>query len=257
MINHFINVYTSTLVSSLTGWKGTTGSRKTEQPEKEIVLFDREGCPDCRSVRQVITELNLDVKILPCPEGGTRFKHTLKEVSGSVQIPCLVDENTGQKLISKEIIIEYLFNEYGKKAVPQKYSGTRFDGVINWTSQLLRGGRGEKARSSLMPEKPLTLYSFESSPFSRPVRELLCELEIPYTMVSLGKQQSADMGPAAFRFHRGPYKPVKDSKRERFLAEHGDVMVPYLEDPNTGEKLFQSKKILNYLQRTYGQAGNK
>ncbi|RIJ70076.1 glutathione S-transferase, partial [Nakamurella silvestris] len=32
-----------------------------------------------------------------------------------------------------------------------------------------------------------------------------------------------------------------------------DIQVPYLEDPNTGAKLFESESIVNYLQKQYGE----
>ncbi len=254
MIGHFLNIYSSTLVSMLTGWKGTTGSRKTSLPDVDLVLFDREGCSDCRAVREAITELNLDVDIYPCPEEGRRFKDELGRISGSDQIPFLYDKNNDKKIISKDLILAYLFKSYGNKEIPKKFETGRVDGLFDSAIKLLRRGGGVHARSSLSVEKPLTLYSFESSPFSRPVRELLCELELPYKLVNLGKQQKADMGPAAFRFHTGPYKPVKGSKREQFLADHGDVMVPYLEDPNTNAHLFQSRDILKYLNKTYAKS---
>ncbi len=255
MIDHFINIYSSTLVSTLTGWKGTTGSRKTKLPSEDILLFDRELCSDCRSVRQAITELNLDVCIYPCPEQGTRFQSLLKELSGALQLPFLLDKNTGKAVTGKDAILEYLYPTYGQKNVPAKYSAEASHGVLNSlldaSIETLRMNKGKTAKPSKAPEQPLMLYSFESSPFSRPVRELLCELELPYKLVNLGKQQKADMGPAIMRMHTGPYIPVKGSKREAFLNKYHEVMVPFLIDPNTGTELFQSKKILSYLKREY------
>lgn len=255
MLDHIANIYSSTLVSTLTGWKGTSGSRKTEQPEHEILFFDRELCAECRAVRQGVTELNLDVMIYPCPEEGSRFKELLEELSGSTQLPFMFDKNTGKKLIGKDAILEYLFSEYAQKDVPAKYTAQKLNGILDSVVEVsieaLRLNKGKKAKPSKAPEQPLTLYSFESSPFSRPVREKLCELELPYKLINLGKQQRADVGPAAMRLHTGPYRPVKGSKREAFLNKYKDVMVPFLIDPNTKTELFHSKKILAYLNREY------
>ena len=45
-------------------------------------------------------------------------------------------------------------------------------------------------------------------------------------------------------------------KREKIIPVMGrakqDIQVPYLEDPNTGEKLFESAVIVRYLQKQYG-----
>ncbi|MEK9817570.1 MAG: glutathione S-transferase N-terminal domain-containing protein, partial [Limnobacter sp.] len=107
-------------------------------------------------------------------------------------------------------------------------------------------------RASKKPEQMLTLYSFEASPFCRPVREVLCELEIPYHLVNLGKEQFADMGVNGVHAAVGEYNPVKGGKREQFMAKTNKMMVPYLEDPNTGKAMFESKAIVEYLLETYG-----
>ena len=49
-------------------------------------------------------------------------------------------------------------------------------------TSLCRAVRGLKARPSKAPDEPLELYSFESSPYSRLVRERLSELELPYVL---------------------------------------------------------------------------
>jgi glutathione S-transferase len=61
------------------------------------------------------------------------------------------------------------------------------------------------------------------------------------------------MGPAKFRFHRGEYRPVPESKREAFLAKWGNVQVPFLVDPNTDTNLFESAKIVDYLNQQYAK----
>ena len=35
-------------------------------------------------------------------------------------------------------------------------------------------------------------------------------------------------------------------------AKHGKVQVPYLVDVNTGQEMFESWDIIEYLDRTYG-----
>nr|WP_323128563.1 glutathione S-transferase N-terminal domain-containing protein [Marinobacter salsuginis] len=50
----------------------------------------------------------------------------------------------------------------------------------------------------------------------------------------------------------GPYTPIPGGKRDAFFQVHKRVQVPYLEDPNTGEGLFESARILKYLDAHYG-----
>ena len=112
--------------------------------------------------------------------------------------------------------------------------------------------RGLRFSPGKRPEQPLHLWSFEGSPFSRLVRERLCELEIPYTLHNLGKEHWTEIGPAKQRIKPGPYTPIPGGKRDAFFQVHKRVQVPYLEDPNTGEGLFESARILKYLDREYG-----
>ncbi|MBL8490303.1 MAG: glutathione S-transferase N-terminal domain-containing protein, partial [Rhodocyclaceae bacterium] len=90
-----------------------------------------------------------------------------------------------------------------------------------------------------------------SSPYSRLVRERLTELELPYLLHNLGKEQWADMGPATLRIRPGPYRPKAGGRREQVLARLGRVQVPYLEDPNTGVRMFESADIVDYLEKQY------
>ena len=82
------------------------------------------------------------------------------------------------------------------------------------------------------------------------MREKLCELELPYLLINLGKQQLSDMGPANFRFSLKPYQPIKNTKRDVFFNQHGNVQVPFLIDPNTGKEIFESGEIVQYLDNT-------
>lgn len=250
-MNRTLDLLSSTLASTLRGWRGTSGSKSVRQPPEPPQLFDREGDPECRLVREALTELNLDVMLYPCPEGGERHLGRLRELSGASRIPFLFDPNTGRKLSGAGAIIEYLFEHYGQRPVPAPLRLEKRNLLASRLASLARFQAGTRARPSKPVQEPMVLYSFESSPYSRPVRERLCELEIPYRLVNLGKQQLADMGPANFRLHRGPYRPLPDTKRDAFLKRHGRVQVPFLIDPNRNVEIFESAEILSYLEHTY------
>lgn len=250
-INRAKLVGSSVLASTIRGWRGTNASRTVQQPAMLPELFDREGCAHCRFVREALTELNLDVRIVPVPLGGTRFSQRLMDISGSDQVPYLVDPNTGTKLGGSDAIIQYLFKQYSDRIMPEQLKATPANVIKSRLATTVRGSHGLDADSSKLATQDMTLYSFESSPYSRPVRERLCELEIPYKLVNIGKQQRADIGPSNFRLHLGEYKPLPNTKRSAFLAEHGNVQVPYLIDPNTGQDLFESADILKYLNENY------
>tara|TARA_R110002072_G_scaffold4280_9_gene30278 strand:+ start:16984 stop:17739 length:756 start_codon:yes stop_codon:yes gene_type:complete len=245
-----IAVLSSVSASSVRSWRGTSASKTISQPGKNMILFDREACPECRFVREAFTELNLNATIVPCPEGG-RSIQKLEEESGSSELPRLFDPNTDENIVGRGNIITYLFKEYRGSPVPPQLQNKFVNNLASKLASIIRFNAGQRYTPANDAKNPLTLYSFESSPFSRLVREKLCELELPYLLINLGKQQWSDMGPASFRFTLKPYQPIENTKRDTFFQKHGNVQVPFLIDPNTGEELFESTDIINYLNKTY------
>ncbi len=239
----------STLASSVSLWRGTNASPAKNQPQQLLELYEFEHCPYCRLVREVLTELDLDAMIYPCPKGGERYRPNVAELGGKQQFPYLVDPNTGEKLYESEDIIAYLYKTYkGKNTVPRMHTANL---IGSFSATVARANKGKDVRASKQPEQPLVLYSFESSPFSRPVRELLCELEIPYELRSTGKATLKDMGPPGLRKALFPDLPVTGRNRIGLLERAGKVQVPYLIDPNTGAEMFESSDIIDYLLATY------
>jgi glutathione S-transferase len=254
---HQLKVLQSVLSTLLEGGRGVSGTAFPNQPALALKLYDMEGCPFCRRVREVLTLLNLDVQIYPCPKNGKRFRTEAIVASGESQFPLLIDENTGKVLLESQAIIDYLFATYGKNGkTPKKWqnlSESAFGGILISAASGMRGLTAHTGNSSrAAPEQLLELWSFEASPYSRPVRERLCELELPYVLHNVAKERWQDMGPAVLRAKPGPYQPLVGGKREKMLPiMQGKMQVPYLVDPNTGVKMFESKAILQYLNRTY------
>ena len=244
------DLVTSISASSLRSWRGTSASKKVGLPEKNLILFDQEACAECRFVREALTELNLDVMIVPCPEGG-RCIEKLAEESGTAELPRLVDPNTEQNIVGRNAIIKYLFREYRGSDIPPALQNKPLNNLCSKLASAVRLNAGKRYTHAKAAKHPLTLYSFESSPYSRIVRERLCELELPYLLINLGKQQLSDMGPAKFRLSLKPYRPLENTKRDAFFKKHGNVQVPFLIDPNTGESLFESREIVAYLDKNY------
>ncbi|MGM0769176.1 MAG: glutathione S-transferase N-terminal domain-containing protein [Pseudomonadota bacterium] len=251
LLVHNVNVLGSVTTSSLTAWRGCLVVRQASQPVKPLVLYDMEACPYCRRVREALTALNLDADIRPCPKGGRRFRPEAEAVGGKQQFPLLVDENSGKVMYESAAIVEYLFREYGGRAVPKFYRSKPYQPALGSVASAASALRGLRAVAAKEPAQPLHLWSFEGSPFSRLVRERLCELELPYTLHNLGKEHWTEIGPARQRIKPGPYTPIPGGKREAFFQLHKRVQVPYLEDPSTGKGLFESSRILKYLDATY------
>lgn len=248
---HQFQVLGSALSSTASMWRGTSVYKAALQPEQPLRLYDIEASAECRAVREALTALGLDVNLYPCPERYSRYRPALLRLRVKEQFPVLEDSNNDTVLCGARPIIDYLFQTYGGCAPPPVFQLGSSGPGFSLFGSVLRGSRGRRARPSRDPDQLLRLWSFESSPYSRLVRERLTELELGYTLHNLGKEQFADMGPAAMRVRPGRYRPKPGGKRERMQAQIGRVQVPYLEDPNTGVKLFESAAIIDYLEATY------
>jgi glutathione S-transferase len=207
---------------------GPLGAR----PELPLQLYEFEGCPYCRKVREALSVLDLDADIFPCPKHGPRFREDVKRRGGKAQFPFLVDPNTNVEMYESEAIVQYLFERYGDGKVPLPLALGRLTDLSAQLAGIWRPAFGVFCERGRPPEKPLELWSFEASPFCRIAREKLCTLEIPYRLHNVAKGSP---------------------QRDAFVRRSGKMMVPWLVDPNTGTSMFESADIVRYLDRTYGE----
>jgi glutathione S-transferase len=224
-----LDVTTSVLATLARAGSGGRVGALGRRPERPLELYEFEGCPFCRKVREALSVLDLDAVVRPCPKRGPRYRPWVQERGGKAQFPYLVDPNTGKEMYESDDIVAHLFAEYGSGPAPAWLAGP----VATVGSALAgawRPGQGSFYRKARAPEQLLELWSFEASPFSRLVRETLCSLELPYLLHNVARGSA---GRAA-------------------LAERaGKVQVPYLVDPNAGTALFESADIVAYLEGTY------
>lgn len=261
MVHHQIKVVQA-LASAITeGGRGANGTPFPNQPEKALKLYEFEGSPFCRRVREVLTLLNLDYEVYPCPKGGIKYRQIVKEQGGKVQFPFLIDENTEEKLYESQAIIHHLFKNYGKNGkTPKKYAHYPKYPVVAFAGTLINGARGvwinKKIINREAPQQLLELWGFEASPYTRVVRGVLTELELPFVFHNVPKERWQDQGPSVLRLKPGKYVPLAGGKREKVVPVMGrfsqDIQVPFLKDPNTDVDLFESESIVKYLQRQYG-----
>ena len=227
-----LDVTTSLLTSLGRLGQGHAVGAIGRRPEKPLILYEYEACPFCRKVREALTALDLQADIRPCPRGGERFRPDVIAQGGREQFPYLVDPNTNVALYESDAIVRHLFDHYGAEKVPTLLRLGPLGDLNSTLSGLPRALAGRSAQSSRAPGSPLELYSMESSPFCRLVRECLSELEIPYLLHNVGRGSPS---------------------REAFIQRSGRMMVPWLADPNSGVEMFESAEIVKYLKMTYGQ----
>jgi glutathione S-transferase len=246
------NIGTSLLSTLVRSTNGIGSSPATVKPKKMLRLYDIENCPYCRLVREALTELDLDVEICPCPKSGQRFRPEAVELGGRAQFPFLVDANTGVEMYESLDIIAYLFETYGQRPLPLKWRAGKLQTLGSMLASAPRLSQGMQARPGVEPEYLLELYSFESSPYARPVRELLCEMEIPYILRNCGRTELQEWVLPPMRKALNLTPDSKLANRRVLQDREGKVSIPYLYDPNTETGLFESTDILQYLRDTYG-----
>ncbi|XP_062112759.1 uncharacterized protein LOC133823922 [Humulus lupulus] len=205
-------------------------SKLGPRPEKPIEIYEFEGCPFCRKVREIVAVLDIDVLFYPCPRNGPNFRPKVVQMGGKQQFPYMVDPNTGVSMYESDDIIKYLVGKYGDGNVPIMLSLGLLTTITAGLALAGRPGKGSTYSPAKLPPKPLEIWAYEGSPFCKYVREVLVELELPHI------QRSCARGSA---------------KRQILYETVGHFQVPYLQDPNTGVEMFESADIVEYLKATY------
>jgi glutathione S-transferase len=216
--------------------RGTSGmavkrDRLGPRPEKVLELYEFESCPFCRKVRETMSELDLEYVSHTTPQGSAS-RGELQRRGGKVQVPYLVDPNTGTEMYETEDIIDYLHEKYGsgrsglgRALAPLGLAGSALASAVR------PRGRRTRVPRAQQPEKMLQLYNFEASPYCRKVREALNELDLDYHVKNVAK---------------------RSQRRPELVERGGKMMVPYLVDANTGTAMYESDDIVAYLRSTYG-----
>jgi len=246
-----INMAGSLLSTLLRPNVGINSTPAEIKPQQLLQLYDIENCPYCRLVREVLTELDLDVQIYPCPKSGERYRPELIARGGKAQFPYLVDPNTGVELYESLDIIAYLFESYGMRPVPLKWRLGMLQTLSSMLASAPRTARDTGAKPGVQPELMLELYSFESSPYSRLVREQLCEMEIAYIVRNCGRSDWKEWLLPGVRKALNIMPESKLDNRRALQTQEGDISIPFLYDPNTGVGQFESADIVDYLQANY------
>ena len=85
--------------------------RDAEQPAEPLELYSFEASPFCRIVRERLCALELPYVLRNVAKGSPR-RESFVERSGKMQVPYLVDPNTGTEMFESADIVAYLDREY-------------------------------------------------------------------------------------------------------------------------------------------------
>ncbi|MFB6263524.1 MAG: glutathione S-transferase N-terminal domain-containing protein [Bradymonadaceae bacterium] len=203
------------------------------RPDQPVEIFEFEACPYCRKVREVLSELDLRYVARTCPKGDRVTRSEVEQLGGKQQFPFLRDPNTGDQLYESDDIADYLIETYAPAGAEMAAGGGVVRDVTAGLASAVRP-KGGSVRPGCdrrdQPDERLILYNFEISPFCRKVREALCELNLDYEVRNVAK---------------------KSARRPELVERGGQMMVPYLVDPNTDTEMYESDDIVAYLERTY------
>lgn len=207
-----------------------------------LVLYEYSGCPFCQRVRAVISELDLDVRIYPCPRvtvkayaqaGESRYRPEVQAKSGQLMFPYLEDPNTGTGISDSAAIIAYLLDTYGGGTPARSFSS------LPISKLMLRSLRlslyfGVLRVPSRLPAEPLVFYGAQGHAGVIVVFDALSCLELPYLWkaCALGSRNAAE--------------------RASLVGEGAALC---LHDPSTGFVSGKPAAIARYLYKTY-QVGN-
>ena len=145
-MSHNTEVLRSLAASALQQGRGIASKGHRKTPQEPLELYDMEGCPFCRLVREALTDLDLDVLIFPCPKGGERYRPLVERLGGRQQFPYLMDPNTGAALYESADIIDYLYREYGGRPAPRRWLVRSLRTAAAVSASLPRASRGLHAR---------------------------------------------------------------------------------------------------------------
>jgi glutathione S-transferase len=224
----------------------SSGSR-TASPDI-LTIYDIENDVNCRLVRERLTELDLNFRVVPSAPNSKVFTDASYKyaLSSGTSLPTL-SVGGGKMLTGSQKIVDFLDNTYGNGAVEKANAEDQdikekalafFYSAGNNLASLLRTGRGCMVSSAAGDktteiEPLIILYSYEGNQFCRLVREVLTELDLVYEVRSAGK--------------------TSPRREELSKITGGSTQCPYLIDPNTAESMSESADVIQYLYKMYGK----
>ena len=161
--------YGTTVAAELTD--GQVGCLANRPEPSALRLYEFEGCPFCRRVREVATYLDLSYTVLPCGRGSRHRKHVEEAATAAGKsrptFPYFEDDAAAIKLFESEDIVNHLMSKYGKGLPLPPPSNYFMPSTLltGWAPILLRPTHGgavvESVRGSDSPPRPLVLYSYD------------------------------------------------------------------------------------------------
>ena len=109
-----LNTASATTASAIRprGRRARSAVRDRPQPSELLVLYNIEGSPFCRKVREALAALDLDYRVENVGKGSAR-RSELAARGGTIMVPYLIDPNRGVEMYESDEIVAYLEAAYG------------------------------------------------------------------------------------------------------------------------------------------------
>ncbi len=212
------------LTMLLRGRSGSLSVATAVSQQRPLQVYEFEGCPFCRKVREAITHLDLQAVFYPCPKGGDRYRATALSLSGQTQFPFIVDPDNGTSLLDSDAIVTYLYTRYADGRRPWLTRMAFLDNAGSGFASMIRAYRGSHSRPSRFNAVPIELFCYESQPDAFAIRERLTTLQLCWKFTSTA-----------------PGARAHDSTQPQ----------PRLVDPNSTAQRSGTAAIVDYLEQTY------
>jgi len=128
-----LNTASSAIVTAWRPFGGRVrrGLESREQQTQHLVLYNYEASPYCRKVRETLQALNLDCHVKNVAKASAR-RPELIGLGGKMQVPYLIDANTGAAMYESDVIVAYLRSTYGS---PRAHSRPHTSGTQSVAKQ--------------------------------------------------------------------------------------------------------------------------
>jgi glutathione S-transferase len=102
----------SMLASALRLGRGVRCRRTVQGPDvRPLTLYNMEGSPYCRKVREALSELDLAHVVRNVPKGSPKRAELVRR-GGKMQVPFLIDPNNATEMYESDAIVAYLEQQY-------------------------------------------------------------------------------------------------------------------------------------------------
>src|SRR3989442_573430 len=112
-MNRAFDLTTSLLSTFARFGHGASTGALGPRPERPLELYEFEGCPFCRKVREALCELDIPYRLHNVAKGSPQ-REAFVARSGKMMVPYLADPNREVAMFESVDIVEYLNRTYAQ-----------------------------------------------------------------------------------------------------------------------------------------------